>query len=373
MLTEKKRNVGLDLMRAIAILFVLIHHWKHHLEHLIPRQIYLVHFFGFYGVEMFFVLSGFLIGNILIKHYLNDEFTFGVIKNFWMRRWFRTLPLYYVVLVFNIILVAAPFWKFWKYLFFVQNFTYPTFNFFRESWSLCIEEWFYLSFPVFLYIINKLFKKKLTKPKILLITIISYILLFTAIRSFIAIHKNPFWNGGIRAVMLYRLDSIAYGVLGAYCFNLYKTFFEKMRVKLFIIGISLFAISLIYFQNYIAYNYYFEKGDTPFFAKSLYFGVVSFSFLCLIPFLNQVNIKNTLVRNSVAFTSKVSYSAYLINLYFVFFLNDAMVDRTWSQVFLILFVFIALTLLVSFFTYTYIEKPFLKLRDKIAKDKYTAI
>ena len=58
------------------------------------------------GVELFFVLSGFLIGGILIKTFQKDN-SFGIktISNFWIRRWFRTLPNYDLILILNIIVV----------------------------------------------------------------------------------------------------------------------------------------------------------------------------------------------------------------------------------------------------------------------------
>ena len=56
------------------------------------------------GVELFFVLSGFLIGGILIKIFDNTEFTFADVRRFWIRRWFRTLPNYWLILSINIII-----------------------------------------------------------------------------------------------------------------------------------------------------------------------------------------------------------------------------------------------------------------------------
>ena len=98
-----KRVFGLDLMRALAILFVVIGHGGHLLEKANTNfpWIKLID-----GVELFFVLSGFLIGGIIIKEFQNNG-TFGIkqIFHFWKRRWFRTLPNHYLILILNIIVV----------------------------------------------------------------------------------------------------------------------------------------------------------------------------------------------------------------------------------------------------------------------------
>ena len=80
------------------------------------------------GVELFFVLSGFLIGGILIRLFEEPKvFGWKELLNFWLRRWFRTLPNYYLVLILNIIIVyfgviKEDFSQFnWKFFFFLQN------------------------------------------------------------------------------------------------------------------------------------------------------------------------------------------------------------------------------------------------------------
>src|SRR4051812_17830746 len=95
------RNFGLDLLRFLAIFIVLVHHWAGgFLIRLYPESIQQWTLLGFLGVEIFFVLSGFLIGTILIKTFLKEnDYSAGMIKNFWVRRWYRTLPLYYVILI----------------------------------------------------------------------------------------------------------------------------------------------------------------------------------------------------------------------------------------------------------------------------------
>jgi len=89
------RIYGLDILRAFAIFFVVLAHASSFLTQ--PLQDILWHF-QYDGVSIFFVLSGYLIGGILIKIIENKGATFKNLFNFWLRRWLRTLPNYFLVL-----------------------------------------------------------------------------------------------------------------------------------------------------------------------------------------------------------------------------------------------------------------------------------
>src|SRR5262249_13567018 len=99
--SSEERVFGLDLMRAIAIALVLVcHSWA-----LSDVPSYwgegIASVLGVLGVELFFVLSGFLIGNILLRQFEHGV-DVGEMFSFWRRRWFRTLPAYYLYLLINI-------------------------------------------------------------------------------------------------------------------------------------------------------------------------------------------------------------------------------------------------------------------------------
>src|SRR5688500_5172014 len=120
------RVYGLDVFRAVAILFVVTGHGGFIIDKALPGFPYIR---LIDGVELFFVLSGFLIGSILINMYeTHEKLSFPLIRTFWKRRWLRTLPNYYLVLFLNVIFVYMGLTlgdpeKFnWKFLFFVQNF-----------------------------------------------------------------------------------------------------------------------------------------------------------------------------------------------------------------------------------------------------------
>ncbi len=133
-----KRNFGLDLLRAISIWLVLAQHGGINITGLTPLKI------GSIGVEIFFVLSGFLIGGILLRDIDKNLSLKQTLINFWTRRWFRILPLYYIILLFKFIVVDHSIGKnILYYVLFLQNNFYGI-DFLPVSWSLVIEEWFYL-------------------------------------------------------------------------------------------------------------------------------------------------------------------------------------------------------------------------------------
>jgi peptidoglycan/LPS O-acetylase OafA/YrhL len=155
------RIFGLDLLRAIAILAVIFGHGQQFLPSPFKSVFY---YLAPDGVTIFFVLSGFLIGNILLKMLQHDPLQKRLLFQFWKRRWMRTLPNYYLALIILCIvhLLFDPSFTMqsaWKHFIFSQNLlTNQDSSFFQESWSLSIEEWFYLLIPALLFLLFYFFK-----------------------------------------------------------------------------------------------------------------------------------------------------------------------------------------------------------------------
>jgi peptidoglycan/LPS O-acetylase OafA/YrhL len=125
-------------------------------------------------VEFFFVLSGFVLYPQLLKVINNKKNLF----TFYKRRWIRTLPLYFIVLILVSILTTQIFDKdFFKYFFLIQkilpNFVYN--DYYPVAWSLSIEEFFYLSFPLILIFLNNKNFLKISLIIFISIIIIKYI------------------------------------------------------------------------------------------------------------------------------------------------------------------------------------------------------
>lgn len=147
------RDPYLDSLRAIAILMVLVHHVVQQWPESLPWLVRYTHY-GAAGVDLFFALSGYLIGGIFWREVRAN----GVVKlrRFWARRWLRTLPPYYaaLALAWTAVLVMRNEPFDFGYLFFAQNY-YEVMPFFLVSWSLCIEEHFYFFIPLLYFIIIK--------------------------------------------------------------------------------------------------------------------------------------------------------------------------------------------------------------------------
>jgi peptidoglycan/LPS O-acetylase OafA/YrhL len=144
------RQDGLDILRAAAILPVLFFHAPEKLFLALPPVLQHASRFGWMGVDLFFVLSGYLIGRQVLS--TRAEAPLGTqLRTFWVKRWTRTLPLYFVVLgtyaVIKPWVFGAPFvGGGWHYALFLQN--YGPLRDFVQSWSLCVEEHFYLVLPL---------------------------------------------------------------------------------------------------------------------------------------------------------------------------------------------------------------------------------
>ena len=100
--SQHNRIYGLDILRAFAILFVLYSHAFFLIMDHVNERVY--NLLSLDGVTLFFVLSGFLIGGILIRTIENKGFGFKELLNFWTRRWFRTLPNYFLMLMVSLCL-----------------------------------------------------------------------------------------------------------------------------------------------------------------------------------------------------------------------------------------------------------------------------
>jgi peptidoglycan/LPS O-acetylase OafA/YrhL len=137
------------VLRALAILVVLVFHAPEAVRVALPGALRQAFAYGWMGVDLFFVLSGYLVGRQVFGR-LEDESLGARLRTFWIKRWGRTLPLYYGVLAFYALkpwTVGTPFLGGgWHFAFFLQNF--GGLRDFVQSWSLCVEEHFYLVLPL---------------------------------------------------------------------------------------------------------------------------------------------------------------------------------------------------------------------------------
>ncbi len=203
---DPSRVFGLDLLRAIAILLVLFTHWCGHFTawFQIETPAWL-EFAGDTGVDLFFVLSGFLIGRILLRIAPNP--TWHAWRVFLIRRALRTLPLYFLWL--SLLLVLAPPRHdaaaiALRFLTMTQNLVapMPPDYYFAVTWSLAIEEWFYLLFSAALLGLAACVNRNWA-----LVTCLGGFMLIPLLLRL----GTP----GVHETVFFRIDEIGYGVAAA--------------------------------------------------------------------------------------------------------------------------------------------------------------
>ena len=312
-MSEKGRIFGLDLLRAFAVIFVVLAHgwglvdgtW---VSDVVPGRLY--NWFILDGVGIFFVLSGFLIGRILLRTVSKESFDGPMLFEFWVRRWFRTLPNYFLVLTILVITHLVLWGKtpdhIFRYFTFTQNIFSPHPGFFGEAWSLAIEEWFYLFVPIPLYLATRI--KILDRRAIILIWISAVIVSSTALRVYRAYYFDfsdfSAWDLDIRKQVLTRMDSLMYGVLGAYISISFEKFWNRVASSALFVGIALLILDKT--LTMIA-------TDT-FYRNYLTLSVAAIGTGLLLPKLSTWQRSEGLIVKMITFFSLTSYSMYLIHL-----------------------------------------------------------
>jgi peptidoglycan/LPS O-acetylase OafA/YrhL len=374
------RLFGLDLFRSIAIVLVILNHSVQLLKPIV-RTPYIGNLFGKFlalfqpvgmlGVELFFVLSGFLIGRILLEKYLQNEiFGFKDIFSFWKRRWFRTLPNYYLVLLLTCFISNTfP----WKYFFFLQGSGSNPIIFFSESWSLAVEEWFYLLLPIFLFAYNLFIINN--KKKTFLISIISFIVFFTGFRLvsvFLNYGKYDLFSQ-IKGMTFLRLDSIGYGVLMSYYLYFYKIRLQKIAKKLFHIAwpLSVLVTFIFYLGNHPTFLFYARVKWYKVVMDCFFFSVIPILFCLMLPYFNSIKkTPHYWLNELITITSKISYSLYLLHLSLIlgFIFKGKVESPLLSIVWFLLYWVVCYAL--AYFLYKMYEVPLTGLRDISLRKRY---
>lgn len=340
------RSFGLDAARALAIGLVLMAHFSHKsLDAL-----------GFWGVELFFALSGYLIGQILWRNYSQSSgWSRHHIANFWYRRWWRTLPNYYL---FLLVLLAQQ-WQngslpslaeISRFLWFGQDLLARNYGFYSQSWSLCIEEWFYLLFPLVLFAFTKLGLKPKTS---FLLVLVTFFVGSALVRTSVLDLKLML---ATREITFARLDAIAFGVAIAYLQSLVELDFKK-RMGLFFVGGVLLLVSIraIQAEGYTALHGYWPLVSVP------------LGFACLLPLISLWQMPTGVLRYPALGMKKISlwsYSIYLSHAPIMWIFYELMAkhrDSFYGNL-LSKFLGLAVTLVVSCLLYNFFEIPLTKHR-----------
>lgn len=368
-LNDPKRIFGLDVMRTIAILMVLSSHclWIYPESNSVLVQV--LHLFGFLGVEIFFVLSGFLIGKILYTSFLATDFSFYSVKTFLKRRWFRTFPNYFLILLLNILIAGIIGYKIdslWKYFFFLQNFSEAMPAFFPESWSLSVEEWIYLILPFCLFALSFIKKNK----SILFLSVVIFLIIFFQISKIIYNATSEFrtvseWNLHLKSVVIYRLDSILYGVLASWIYFNLNSKWRKNQLNCFLIG----SFGML-FLNFGIGKISLSPENLATFYNIFYTPLTSISIALFLPILAQWETSNSWVKIPIVFTSVTSYSIYLLHYSVILQLMKHFIPtENLSKIELLIFTFfyLVVTFFMSALFYFFYEKPMMNFRNEASQ------
>jgi peptidoglycan/LPS O-acetylase OafA/YrhL len=357
---NRERQPGLDLLRALAIIVVVIYH-AGIMGFPLPGR---VHRFGWIGVDLFFVLSGYLIGGQLLAPLARNQSI--NLRRFFARRALRILPTYLVILA---IYAFLPSWReypemtpLWKFLISVQNIGLHGGTAFSHAWSLAVEDQFYLLLPLVLLFVDRWQRAALIVPCVIVLGGI-------ALRAFLA-WQNPATDFGVSfrgfQTWIYyatwtRLDPLVFGVALAAIEKFRPQWWERLMnfaPWLWLPGLAL-----------IVYALFLGEGDYLTVAASIWqFPLIALGMAALLicGVSPRLPFRHVAIPGA-AFIASIAYSAYLIQKLVIHFVAQFCGSHN-----------IALTsvpalLLVEVCVYAggtllflAVERPFLQLRHRIA-------
>lgn len=348
---------SIDSLRAIAVISVIIYHAN---ANFLPG--------GFLGVDLFFVLSGYLISSLIIKEY--KETNKLDLWNFYVRRARRLLPAVYfmitivliIMVIFNKYLLEKSYLDSlfgyiytsnWGYIFHKLDYfdSFGSISPFKHLWSLAIEEQFYLIFPLIFLVVN--FKSK-GKELNKYFNYVVYALIFI---SFI-VHIFLFDITNVNRVY-YGTDTRAFallvGVVGALFYPISKMSIKasekisKQFSLISVIGIIIFVTLMFFITEY---------------SKFLYYGgflLFSILFLIIIITSGQQGTYTSMALSfkPLVFIGKISYSLYLWHFPILVFTTPVSEINNSNLFFNVLR--LILVFIVAYASYKFVEMPIRKV------------
>ncbi|MFQ5766425.1 MAG: acyltransferase family protein [Acidobacteriota bacterium] len=247
-----KRSPELDILRAIAVLLVMGRHLPGLPEDLpqMAQSGFLIWMkCGWIGVDLFFVLSGFLVSGLIFREQLRDKTIH--IGNFLVRRGLKIYPAFYVFLAVTVMVDGARGLLTWRFPIFIeavflQNYGPALWN---HTWSLAVEEHFYLLLALLLFLLKRIHSEAADPFKWIKPIAIGICLLLLALRI---VHAQGFEYSNKES--LYpshlRIDSLLFGVLLSYGYHFHRSGLVrwlKKNVKLTVpVSLALVSTSLVF-------------------------------------------------------------------------------------------------------------------------------
>jgi len=336
-----KKIPQLDAVRGLAVLLVLLHNTD-----IYPAlHLQLISVNGWMGVDLFFVLSGLLITGILLDTKQSD----GYFSNFYARRCLRIWPLYYAVLLFMFVIVPilrpsdahtvfeARSSPWWAYPVFLQNFLVPiptmATGALGVTWSLAVEEQFYLVWPLVVWFCTAAQLRKIA---------IAVICFSPALRYYLSLHQVNIYSN-----TFCRLDGLMAGALLAIVIRAAGFVPSKFVARAWVVFLISAPLAL---------------AVETLHARWIGFSVIalaSVSFVYLALFSTQKWLHALLTNRFLVYTGTISYGIYLLQKIPLDAAKAFHLDR---HQFLALPLTTAATYAMAALSWNLLEKPFLKLK-----------
>lgn len=365
------RTKELDSLRGIAIILVIAFHvfrradyfTKHETLHFITSLSYI----GWIGVDIFFSLSGFLITSILLKTKNEDDY----FRNFYARRILRIFPLYYVfiAIVLAFLPVLAPdytshipamlpflliYLQNWMGFFGVTSL--PVYL--AATWSLAIEEQFYLIWPSIAYYTSRE----------TLLKICAGIIFISITSRFLSI---LFWDNAQQVATFFyyntfaRFEELVFGALLAVSLT-YQGWKEQIRLfSLPVFLISFFTFVILCIKLFPGLIPYYSNLSLTFWSYTLIPLFSTGLIAMLVTYPENSLIRKAFRNRLLMFFGKYSYSMYLLHVPVAVFLLDPLYNarfRGWKIYFTYILLTYTITALSSLVTWNLLEKHMLNLK-----------
>lgn len=336
-----KKIPQLDAVRGVAVLLVLLHNTDVYRS----WRLGFISDNGWMGVDLFFVLSGLLITGIL----LDTKQSKAYFKNFYARRCLRIWPLYYSALLFMFVIVpilrpaevsvifGARSSPWWAYPFYLQNFLIPiptmATGLLGVTWSLAIEEQFYLVWPLVVRFCTESQLRRIA---------IAVICLSPALRYYLSLHQVNIYSN-----TFCRLDGLMAGALLAMVIRSASFSQSKFVLRAWVTFLIAAPLALV-IESYH--------------ARWIGFSVIvaaSISFVYLALFSTQRWLRAILTNRFLVYTGTISYGIYVLEK---IPLDVGKILHLERHPFLALPLTIAATYALATLSWRLLERPFLRFK-----------
>ncbi|MEO8340127.1 MAG: acyltransferase [Nitrospirota bacterium] len=319
---DKSKSIYLEFYRGIAAFGVAICHY------LAAHGSAGSEFSAVIFVEMFFPLSGFILAPQVLRIYQDR----GSFKIFLMRRWIRTIPLYILGLIcvgFMTFNLSSPQFKQYFLFYHFLSTGYSINNFYPVSWSLAVEEYYYILFPLFVFALPVGNLKSKT-------------LAFIALGFGIKVGMSYFVPHAFLRIATYsRIDAIAIGFL-------FYLMMDRCNIRHLYLALPLFIGAALA---------HYQRHNSAWAIAFIYSANIFFGLACALLYRREQRLPpfNVWFRRLATLIGAQSYSVYVFHIFVLGICMKAGLGILY---------YLFLVMIVSHFLHVYFEYPLMKMRPK---------